>query len=338
MTKPTGRREFLANCAKALGGVAVIGAAPNAIFAVRRPAVALHDEFMWSMGTEVRLSIPREAYAPRIIENAFSAIRTVDRDLSVHRPSSALSRLNERPGSWSPAAHPLLEVGRAARRFGDLTEGALDVTVLPILRRLGFAPEEDSQPGAGKEVIDYTKLHVRGDEVLLESGGYAVDFGGIAKGFAVDEALSTIRSADVDAALVDAGGDLYAFGRPERDRRWRIGIRDPFRPEALFATLEIEDEAVATSGTYAQSREVDGVRCSHLIDPKTRRPVSHTVSATVLSRSTMSADALATAISVMHPTQALDLIRTLPDTEAVWVFEDGRITVTDGLQGRLRLT
>jgi len=315
----------------------MIGAAPNAIFAVRRPAAELQDEFMWAMGTQVRLSVSRPAYAPRLIDAAFSAIREVDRDLSVHRSSSELNQLNDHPGAWRKGSHSLLHVAEAAIRFGDLTEGALDVTVLPILRRLGFAPKHSSGSGPEKEVIDYTKLHVRDDEALIENGGYAVDFGGIAKGFAVDEALRTMRTSKVDAALLDAGGDLYAMGRPEPNRRWRIGIRDPFRPDELFATLEIEDEAVATSGTYEQSREIDGVRCSHIIDPKTGRSVSHTVSATVLSRSTMSADALATAISVMHPAAGLDLIGALPETEALWVSADGQITMTDGLKNRVQL-
>lgn len=315
----------------------MVGAAPNAIFAVRRPLAELHDEFIWSMGTQVRLSLPREAYAPRLFEKAFSAIREVDRDLSVHRSSSELSRLNDVPGDWRTGSRPLVEVTRAALRFGELTEGALDVTVLPILRRLGFAPRHGDGSGPEKEVIDYTKLHVRGNEVRLETGGYAVDFGGIAKGFSVDEALISLRSSGIGSALLDAGGDLYAMGRPEPARRWRIGIRDPFRPESLFATLEIEDEAVATSGTYAQSREVDGVRRSHIIDPKTGLSVSEVVSASVLSRSTMTSDALATAISVMQPAAARKLIETLPETEAVWVFAGGRIAMTDGLKSRIQL-
>lgn len=337
MFKQANRRDFLANCAKALGGMAMIGTMPRPIFAVRQPRIALHDEFIWSMGTQVRLSVPRDAFAPRLYEEAFSAIREVDKDLTIHRQSSELSQLNANPGSWRAGSRTLLQVSQAALRFGDLTGGALDVTVLPILRRLGFAPSFVSEAGAVREVVDYTKLRVRNDRILLESGGYAVDFGGIAKGFAVDEALAGLRASGIDSGLIDAGGDLYAFGRPETDRKWRIGIRDPFRPDSLFATIEVEDEAVATSGTYAQTRVIDGVRQSHIVDPKTGRSVTEVVSATVLSRSTMSADALATAISVMTPEAAKDLIGQLPETEAVWVFADGTTAVTEGLRGRIHL-
>ncbi|HEX9658654.1 MAG TPA: FAD:protein FMN transferase [Rhodothermales bacterium] len=329
------RRTFLGNCAKTLGGLAVVGASPQSIFAFLRPRPALYDESIWSMGTQVRLSIRRDEYRPQILQAAFDAVRQVDRELSVHRSNSELSRLNDSPGTWRPATRLLSEVSRSALALGDLSEGALDVTVLPVLRRLGFAPGGRSP--AAPEVVDFTKLKVNGKNVMLESGGYAVDFGGIAKGFAVDEALRMLREDGIDAALLDAGGDLFAMGRPETGKRWRIGIRDPFEPDTLFAVVDVEDEAVATSGTYAQTRTVDGVEVSHIIDPRSCRSVNHVVSATVLARDTMRADALATAISVMEPRTSFDLIESQPETEALWVFADGRTTMTSGLKRRVSL-
>ncbi len=331
------RRNFLIHSARALGGIAMAGSLPAAAFAVRKPEVSLYDEAIWSMGTQVRLSIQRDAYSPLVIESAFREVKAVDSELSNHKSTSELSLLNRNPGVWRSASPSMLRVAEAALRFGGLSSGALDVTVAPVLRRLGFIPTQDSDSGGAVEVIDYTKLHVRSGEVLLSRGGYSVDFGGVAKGYAVDQAIGLLAKAHIGPALLDAGGDLYAKGRPEAGRRWRIGIRDPFRTDELFATLEVEDEAVATSGTYAQTRIVAGKPVSHIIDPRTARSVHHIVSATVITRNAVDADALATAISVLPVPAGMDLIERLPETEAVVVEEDATVTMSTGLRSRLHL-
>jgi thiamine biosynthesis lipoprotein len=289
------------------------------------------------MGTTVRLSVPRSEYAPSVLEEAIAAVKEVDRRLSVHREDSELNRLNRESATWHRASDALIEVARAALRFGNATDGALDVTVLPVLRRLGFMPATSDHPKGGPEVVDYRQLRIDGENVLLESGGYAVDFGGIAKGFAVDQAIAELTLKGVKTGLIDAGGDLFGMGRPETDRRWRIGIRDPFQPDTLFATLEIENEAVATSGIYAQTIQRDGKKISHIIDPSTCQPVDHVASATVVTGQTMSADALATAISVLPVKAGLALIETLEDTEALWVHADRRITMSTGMRSRARV-
>ena len=187
------------------------------------------------------------------------------------------------------------------------------------------------------ERIDFWKLHVRGEEVRLENGGYEVDFGGIAKGYGVDAAIRDLQSKGTRSALLEAGGDLYALGRPAADRRWTIGVRDPLDPTAIFATLEVEDEAVATSGIYAQTRTQGAQSVSHIIDPRTGQSVQHTLSVTIVAKEAMTADALATAACVLPPAQAKALIEETPDAEALWVFADKSVYTTRGLRRRVTL-
>jgi thiamine biosynthesis lipoprotein len=132
------------------------------------------------------------------------------------------------------------DVARAALHFGVLSDGAMDVTVLPAMRRLGFVPGSSTEG-----LIDFRQLDVDGTTVRMKTNGVMADFGGIAKGYGVDQAIAAAQSAGVSAALVDAGGDLFALGRPERDRAWTVGIRHPERAQDLVAMIDIENEAVA---------------------------------------------------------------------------------------------
>lgn len=285
------------------------------------------------MGTSIRVSMPADVFTGTYAERAFQKISLVDRTLTAHNEDSELMQFNAHAGSWYAAGPALLTVAAAAVRLGHLSEGALDVTVLPAMRRFGFLPGV-SPSDAG---IDFTQLETRGNEVRLTKASSGIDFGGIAKGFGVDEAVRALKAQGVTSGLVDAGGDLYAMGRPERDRPWTVGIRHPERADELVATLQVEDSAVATSGTYMQQRKVDGQTVSHLMDPRTGRPVHHVISATIVAPDAMTADALATATSVLPVAASLDLVRRLAGVEGFWILEDGSHAVSPGLKNSLRI-
>jgi len=285
------------------------------------------------MGTSIRVSMPAHVFTGTYAERAFQELSLVDRTLTAHNEDSELMQFNAQAGSWYAAGPALLTVASAAVRLGHLSEGALDVTVLPAMRRFGFLPGI-SPSDAG---IDFTQLETMDGSVRLSSASAGVDFGGIAKGFGVDEAVRALKAQGVTSGLVDAGGDLYAMGRPEQDRPWTVGIRHPERADELVATLQVEDSAVATSGTYMQQRTVDGQTVSHLMDPRTGRPVHHVVSATIVAPDAMTADALATATSVLPIAASVELVRRLPGVEGFWILENGSHTVSPGLKNTLRI-
>ena len=332
------RRGFLASASMSLGGVTLAGLTPAWTLAARLPAVQTIQRSTWTMGTLINLTLLEQDYQPTLVDEAFATMFNVDKTLSAHQGTSELSRLNRELGIWHEAGPGLLRVSQAARYYGDLTDGALDVTVLPIMRAYGFIPGGNNSVGIDtlRERIDYTQLRVSHDRVRLD-GGVAADFGGIAKGYGVDESARLLRAAGVRALLLEAGGDLVAMGRPEPDQRWRIGIRDPYRPDALFATLDIEDEAIATSGLYAQTRPSPTGTVTHLIDPASGLPVRHVLSSTILAQSAMAADALSTATAVMDSRRGRALIESLPNTEGAWISADGSVYITSGLRGRINL-
>lgn len=325
------RRQFFIDTSKALGGLAILHATPGWVFATRSPVSDLIHRSSWAMGTPIRLSLLESEFTAAAADGAFHRLQEVDRLLTVHSDASALMHVNNAPGEWISGTE-LAEVSRAALRFGSLSEGAMDVTVLPALRRYGFVPGVAS----ASDTIDYSRLEVSGNRTRVKQDGTGADFGGIAKGYGVDQAVAAVQQAGATAALIDAGGDLYALGRPDADRPWKIGIRHPERETDLVATLEVEDEAVATSGTYMQKRVVDGKEVSHLMDPRTGTPVHHVVSATIVARDTMTADALATAVSVLDRAAGQHLIESQTGVDGFLIYEDGTSFTSSGLARRLQ--
>lgn len=326
------RRRFFLDAGKALGGLALVQAIPTWAFAIGNSEMDLIHRSSRAMGTSIRVSIPKSEFTSTMAERALNSLRRVGERLTVHDENSVLMRMNNSPGQWNVGVE-LLDVSRSALTIGNLTEGALDVTVLPAMRRYGFVPGT----ARATDQIDFTSLQVRGASVRVKEDGIGVDFGGIAKGYGVDAAVLALRSGAVTTALIDAGGDLFAMGRPTPEHPWKIGIRHPGKERDLVATVEIENQAVATSGTYVQTRIIDGVKVSHLIDPSTGNFVDHVTSATIVAPDTMTADGLATATSVMRPGAAQDLVERLPGVEGFWIYADGTHYVSSGLRPLLTM-
>jgi FAD:protein FMN transferase len=216
---------------------------------------------------------------------AIKEIERVERLMSIYQSGSDLYRVNQKSGGLVPVNLHTLTVAKAARTYADLTDGALDPTILPLMRYWGMMAQRNHVPcrrdlGACLEQVGYANMVIEDQALGLRCSGAEIDFGGIAKGYGVDCAIATLKNEGVQHGLVEAGGDLYAFGRPATDRRWQIGVRDPRYPERIFATLELENEAVATSGGYEKFRKFVDKKVSHLIDPRTGQPAQEIISAT----------------------------------------------------------
>ncbi len=167
--------------------------------------------------------------------------------------------------------------------------------------------------------------------------GYVeIDLGAYAKGYALNLAIQQLRANGFQHAIVNAGGDLCAAGR-HGARPWRVGIRHP-QGEGVIASLELSgEECVLTSGNYERYREHEGIRYSHIIDPRSGYPVEHITSATVISSDGALADAAATALSVAGPDAWQRIARQMGVDQVMLVDESGQVYLTPAMQARIRL-
>lgn len=223
-----------------------------------------------------------------------------------------------------------------------LSEGAFDVTVLPLMHLWGFMKKEGRIPTQGEllEVLPqvnyrYLLLNRSDYSVAFRSSGVGIDFGGIAKGYAVDRALSVMLDQRVEGALIKAGGDLCSIGSKEGGLPWVIGIQHPRDKDRIIAALETTGGAVATSGDYERYFIVDGKRYSHIIDPRTGHPAEGVSSATILAPTAMEADALSTAAYTLGVGKGIAFIEGQKGIEGMILTDRLERTISAGLRARL---
>ncbi len=211
------------------------------------------------------------------------------------------------------------EVVSAALEVAEITGGAYDVTVGPLVNAWGFGAKGDLPGPSDEEIrrlvdsVGYAKLELDADASALrkQRGDLYCDLSSIAKGYAVDRVAEALLAAGFDDVWVEVGGEVRAAGRNAEGRVWRLGIERPnLKPGALQRIVPLDGAAVATSGDYRNYRELNGARISHIIDPRTGWPVHHRLaSVSVVHPRCMIADALATALMVLGPDEGRELAR-----------------------------
>jgi thiamine biosynthesis lipoprotein len=306
------------------------------------PAVARFQ----TMGTQASLTLAgRDSHHLAAAERKFKeAMARLDAELSVYKPDSAISRLNSQAGNQSvEAPADTVRLLGLSKHYGELTDGAFDVTVGPVLQLWGFGrrrsltvPSEDSLKRQ-LALVDYRQIRLDGRSVFLPRTGMSVDLGGIGKGYAVDAAWEECRRLGVEDFMIDLGGNVRVSGEASRGSEWSIALRNPFDKSRTVAKLDLTHGwAVASSGQYERFLEIEGRRYGHIIDPRTGYPALGLAGVTVAASEAVAADALSTSLFVMGPRAS---VAVLKKTKAQAVFipdrEPVELWVTPGIEEKL---
>jgi thiamine biosynthesis lipoprotein len=296
-----------------------------------------HEFTQAHMGVPIKIVLyaDDEAAANRAAEAAFQRIAALDRVMSDYDPQSELSRLSRSAGSGQamPLGDDLWRVLCRAQALAEQTGGAFDITVGPVVRLWRRARRMQEMPR--RELIEAARAavgfrHLELDPMrqtaTLRRPGMRLDLGGIAMGDAVDQALAVLAQHGIRSALIDASGDIAASGPPPGELGWRVAIapRGGQREPRLW--LSLAQGAVAVSGDVFQQVEIDGVRYSHIVDPRTGLGLTSRIAVTVIAADCLTADSLATAVSVLGPDAGLKLVDQTPGAAALVVQEtDGTL-------------
>jgi thiamine biosynthesis lipoprotein len=286
------------------------------------------------MGTRFRIVLyaPDETVARKAAQAAFSRVRALDQALSDYREDSELMRLCQEAGKEPVrVSTDLFTVLARAQEASRWSQGAFDVTIGPLTRLWRRARRQRQLPSSqelheARKLVGYEKvvLDPQRQTVHLTKAGMLLDLGGIAKGYAADAALAVLREHGIRSALVAAGGDIVVGEPPPHAAAWRIGIApldDPQRPPTR--TLALVRAAVSTSGDAEQFVEIDGVRYSHILDPRTGLGLTGRRSVTVIAPDGTTSDSLATAVSVLPVAEGLKLADAVPGTAALILIHNG---------------
>ncbi|MDH4156994.1 MAG: FAD:protein FMN transferase [candidate division Zixibacteria bacterium] len=247
-----------------------------------------------------------------------SLFAQINREMSIYDNNSEISRFNRsRKTDWFAVSHSTAELINEALTVSKKTEGAFDVTVGPLVNLWGFGPKTGNLTVPGQEKIaeqmshcGYRKLSARlaPPAIRKTTGNVSCDLSAIAKGHGVDRAAAYLDSAQIDDYLIEIGGEIKARGTNAENQPWQVGIAAPDSTFGVGKIVSLNKAAMATSGNYRNYFEVAGVRYSHIIDPRTGRPVTHDLaSVTVIHDNCAYADAMATALIVLGPDAGYDL-------------------------------
>lgn len=276
------------------------------------------------LGTFVEIEV---AGAPRsemesAIDAAFDAVAQVHRLMSFHEPDSDVGRLNREAGTRPVSVHAwTFRVLETAIELHRRSGGRFDISIAPALQAIGLLPSLEDKPAPTLCSPDGIEL-LPDREVRFRSTDVAIDLGGIAKGFAVDRAVAVLRDFGIPSGMVNAGGDLRAFGAQTRT----VHIRDPRHPSRSICRIEVTDAALASTARGVDLVDGGEPGSSAVIDPATQKPVSLIDGATVRARSCVVADAL-TKIVMISGTDAGELLESY-QADALLISADGGVQIT----------
>lgn len=303
---------------------------------------AIHTKNVKLMGNNFGFSVVSDdgAWALQRITEGIEEVRRIEKVLTTYDDQSETNRINAHAGVSPVQVDPeVFALISRSLRISELTQGAFDISYGSIDTRLwNFDLSMTALPDIKTarhmvRLIDYRNIVLDKEDstVFLREKGMRIGFGGIGKGYAADRVKQLWRSAGVTSGVVNAAGDLTVWGTQPTGDPWSIAIADPNRKFLPFASLQLGDVAVATSGNYEKFVVIDGIKYSHTIDPKTGFPVRGIKSATVICSTAELADALTTPLMVMGIKAGLGMINQMKNIACIIIDDNDRIFNSDNI-------
>ncbi|HIP38289.1 MAG TPA: FAD:protein FMN transferase [Desulfocapsa sulfexigens] len=284
------------------------------------------------MGTVVNLTLygPEQSGLESAAQATIERMLDLEKHLSRHSTKSEIADLN-RTGTLLNPDKDVLTVLEMAQSISEKTNGAFDVTVLPLVKL-----QQNGRTGDKKaiekalELTGFQHLHINRKKITLAHPGMGITLDGIGKGYIVDQGVESLRQSGFNRAYVEAGGDLMVTGRKPGEKPWRIGIRDPRTTGTQhMVVLQTENHAVATSGDYMQAYDADFDQ-HHIVNPKTGYSPPELASATITAPTVALADAFATAAMVMGHEKTISMLKTISGCEGYFIDKQLNHFQSDG--------
>ena len=295
------------------------------------------------MGNHFELSVvaDNELWANERIEEGIKEIERIEKLLTTYNENSETNLINRNAGIMPvEVSTEIIHLIERSIRISEITQGAFDITYGSIDKRLwNFDANMTSLPDKATakkmvRLINYKNVVLdkeKSTDYLRESG-MRIGFGGIGKGYAAEMAKQVMKQNGVVSGIVNASGDLAAWGFQPDGKEWTIGIANPNSTEQIFSYMNITDMAVATSGNYEKFIMIDGKKYSHTINPRTGLPVTGIKSVTIITSNTEIADAMATPVMIMGIHAGLDMINQIKNIEAIIIDDNNKMYTSKNIR------
>ncbi|MEO5967616.1 MAG: FAD:protein FMN transferase [Ferruginibacter sp.] len=297
---------------------------------------SIHKKTMKLMGNRFIISIvtQHESFANICIKEAVDEIIRIEKLFTTFDESSQTNLINRNAGiAPVKVDKEMFELIQRSKKISDITQGSFDITYGSIDKKLWNFDQSMSSlpdPHTAKQLvrlINYKNILLDEENltVFLKEKGMRIGFGGIGKGYAAEMAKKLLQKRGIESGVVNAAGDLTAWGAQANGKPWTIGIADPEAVQHAFSSLDINNKSVATSGNYEKFIIIKGKKYSHTIDPKTGLPVSGIKSVTIISPNAEIADAMATPVMVMGIKVGLDMINQIKGLACIIIDDNNSV-------------
>lgn len=284
------------------------------------------------MGTEVSVDLWHDnlQHAEKCADQVFTEMRRIDVLMSPYKPESELSTINNQASEQAVIiSEELFGLIKKSIKYSKLSSGAFDITFSSVGYLYDYRKKQHPSDEKINELLPAINYrHILLDEnqhaIRFSMKGVRIDLGGIAKGYAIDNAVSILKSCGIEHGVVKAGGDSFIIG-DRNGQPWILGVRHPRQNDKVVVRLPLSNVAVSTSGDYERFFVENGVRIHHILRPTTGKPVTETWSATVIGNSALETDALSTAIFVMDWKAAIELVDKLEGIDAIIIDAQGEM-------------
>ena len=295
------------------------------------------------MGNHFELSVvaDNELWANERIEEGIKEIERIEKLLTTYNENSETNLINRNAGIMPvEVSTEIIHLIERSIRISEITQGAFDITYGSIDKRLwNFDANMTSLPDKATakkmvRLINYKNVVLDKEKstVYLRESGMRIGFGGIGKGYAAEMAKQVMKQNGVVSGIVNASGDLAAWGFQPDGKEWTIGIANPNSTEQIFSYMNITDMALATSGNYEKFIMIDGKKYSHTINPRTGLPVTGIKSVTIITSNAEIADAMATPVMIMGIHAGLDMINQIKNIEAIIIDDNNKMYTSKNIR------
>lgn len=301
----------------------------------------------YALGTVITINLFDEG-DDELMDRLVGRISEIEAKMSMQQENSEISEVTKMAGIEPvQVSEETFKVIKKALIFADISYGSFDPTIGPVVKLWDIGSENAHLPEANEieaavDLVDHTKVVL--DEVALTvylpEEEMSLDLGGIAKGYAADELVAILDEEGITKAMIDLGGNIFAYGEKEGGEPWNVGIQTPYDTRsAYFGYIELKNRTVVTSGPYERFFEQDGKIFHHIFDAKTGYPVeTDIVSVTIVADHSMDADAMSTVLFTKSMDEGLALIESMEGVDCLYLNKDYEVTLSSGLKSIFHLT
>jgi FAD:protein FMN transferase len=312
-----------------------------ALFSLTTFGQIVHKRKLSMLGSPFEITVVAKdtAQGNFYIDKAIAEVKRIENLISDWIPTTQISEVNKNAGIKPVKVDDeVFQLVTRANKISKLTNGAFDISYASMDKIWKFDGSMKEMPTkeaikSSVEKIGYEKIIMNDSSktIFLEQKGMKLGLGGIGQGYIADKVKALLQKEGCQSGIVNVSGDINTWGKQIDGKPWTIGIVNPMNKNKVFATFPLEDNAVETSGSYEKFVMFNGIRYSHIIDPRTGYPATGIVSVSVFAKQTEIADALATGIFVLGIDVGLDLVNQLKGIECIIVDDKGKIHTSKGI-------